>query len=141
MVEKSLPSKRATAELIKLGVDIEIARKRRQFTQQRLADGAGISRATLRKLTTGDPGVSVGALAMVLLTLGESGRLSNLLDISKDDIGLSLGVSELPQRVRSKRPRRLVVGPSPTSIDDRETNDRGANYQETDADGNDAEVF
>jgi transcriptional regulator with XRE-family HTH domain len=122
MTEKSLPSKRATAELIKLGADIEIARKRRQFTQQRLADGSGISRATLRKLAAGDPGVSVGALAMVLLTLGESGRLSNLLDVSKDDIGLSLGVSDLPQRVRSKRNRKVVAGTSsPSSADDRST--------------------
>jgi transcriptional regulator with XRE-family HTH domain len=124
MREKELPSKRATAELVKLGVDIEIARKRRQFTQQRLADGAGISRATLRKLVGGDPGVSVGALAMVLLTLGESGRLSNLLDVAKDDIGLSLGISELPQRVRSKRPRKPVVAPPPTSATDDRSTDR-----------------
>lgn len=124
MTEKALPSKRAAAELIKLGADIEIARKRRLFTQQRLADGAGISRATLRKLAAGDPGVSVGALAMVLLTLGESGRLSSLLDVSKDDIGLSLGVSELPQRVRSKGQRKLAVSSSAGSANDDHSTDR-----------------
>ena len=108
MTDKILPSKRATTELLKLGADIQIARKRRQFTQQRLADGAGISRTTLRSLEAGDPGVSVGSLAMVLLTLGESGRLSNLLDVAKDDIGLAIGVGNLPQRVRIKNARKAA---------------------------------
>ncbi|GHT96285.1 hypothetical protein FACS1894116_13170 [Betaproteobacteria bacterium] len=47
-------------------------------------------------MENGDPGVSVGTLAMVFLTLGESGRLADLLDI-----GLALSVSTLPRRVRS----------------------------------------
>ncbi|MDR0781608.1 MAG: helix-turn-helix domain-containing protein [Pseudomonadales bacterium] len=102
MKEKALPSIRATAELAKLGADIAVARKRRRFTQQRLADGAGVNVATIRRLERGDAGVSLGVLAMVLLTLGESGRLEVLLDAAKDDIGLVLGINELPQRVRSK---------------------------------------
>ncbi|GHT81268.1 hypothetical protein AGMMS49960_16710 [Betaproteobacteria bacterium] len=57
--------------------------------------------STIRRLENGDPGVSVGTLAMVFLTLGESGRLADLLDIGKDDIGLALSVSTLPRRVRS----------------------------------------
>ena len=102
MKEKVLPSIRAGAELAKLGADIAVARKRRRFTQQRLADGAGVNVATVRRLERGDAGVSLGVLAMVLLTLGESGRLEALLDAAKDDIGLVLGINELPQRVRSK---------------------------------------
>jgi transcriptional regulator with XRE-family HTH domain len=102
MKDKILPSLRAHAELAKLGADIAVARKRRHFTQQRLADGAGVNVATIRRLEKGDAGVSSGVLAMVLLTLGESGRLGNLLDAAKDDIGLVLGINELPQRVRSK---------------------------------------
>jgi transcriptional regulator with XRE-family HTH domain len=98
-----IPSLRAATELVKLGRDIAIARKRRRFTQQRLAEGAGVNVATLRRLEKGDAGVSVGVLAMVLLTLGESGRIADLLDIAKDDIGLALSVSELPQRIRAKR--------------------------------------
>ena len=103
MKEKPVPSLRAQAELKKLGDDIAIARKKRRFTQQRMADGAGVNVATIRRLEKGDGGVSLGVLAMVLVTLGEHGRLAGLLDISKDDIGLALGVNALPQRVRPKR--------------------------------------
>jgi transcriptional regulator with XRE-family HTH domain len=102
MEKEPLPSLRASAELTKLGVDIAVARKRRRFTQQRLADGAGVNVATIRRLERGDAGVSLGVLAMALLTLGESGRLASLLDVAKDDIGLVLSIGELPQRVRQK---------------------------------------
>lgn len=103
MAKLALPSKKATSALEKLGHDVQIARKRREFTQQRLADGAGISRATLQKVEAGDPGVSLGALAMVLLALGESDRLGQLLDVARDDVGLAIAVRDLPQRVRSPR--------------------------------------
>ena len=54
MVEKKIPSLRADAELRKLGADIAVARKRRRFTQQRLAEGAGVNVATIRRLEQGD---------------------------------------------------------------------------------------
>jgi transcriptional regulator with XRE-family HTH domain len=100
MAASTLPSKKATSALEKLGHDVQIARKRREFTQKRLADGAGISRATLQKVEAGDPGVSLGALAMVLLALGESDRLGQLLDVARDDVGLTIAVRNLPQRVQ-----------------------------------------
>jgi hypothetical protein len=48
----------------------------------------------------------LGVLAMALLTLEESDRLSKLLDIAQDDMGLALSVNDLPQRVRPKQQRR-----------------------------------
>lgn len=102
MSKINLPSARAASDVKHLGRSIEIARKRRQFTQQRLADGAGLGRATVRRLEGGDPGVSIGALAMVLLALGETGRLTALLDVARDDIGLVISINDLPQRVRAK---------------------------------------
>jgi transcriptional regulator with XRE-family HTH domain len=107
-----LPSKKAASALKKLGHDVQIARKRREFTQQRLADGAGISRATVQKVEAGDPGVSLGALAMVLLVLGESNRLEQLLDVARDGVGLTISVRDLPQRVRSPRRPRSQAKPS-----------------------------
>ena len=111
MKNATVSSLRADAELAKLGTDIGVARKRRRFTQQRLADGAGVNVATIRRLERGDAGVSLGVLAMALLTLGESGRLGNLLDVAKDDIGLVLGVNELPQRVRAKGRSKAKANP------------------------------
>jgi DNA-binding XRE family transcriptional regulator len=102
MKPKILPSKRAGSEIEKLGGDIAIARKRRRLTQRRLADGAGISVGTVQRLEKGDAGVSLGALAMVFLVLGEHGRLANLLDVARDDMGMVISVNDLPQRVREK---------------------------------------
>lgn len=112
MIKKLTSSLRADADLRKLGADIAIARKRRRFTQQRLADGAGVNVATIRRLERADAGVSLGVLAMVLLTLGESGRLGDLIDVAKDDVGLVISINALPQRVRTKRRiKRGVPGP------------------------------
>ncbi|RYF47430.1 MAG: helix-turn-helix domain-containing protein [Comamonadaceae bacterium] len=110
MANPALPSKKAEFALKKLGQDVQIARKRRAFTQKRLADGAGISRATLQKVEAGDPGVSLGALAMVLLALGESDRLGQLLDVARDDVGLAIAIRDLPQRVRSPRSQATPSG-------------------------------
>jgi transcriptional regulator with XRE-family HTH domain len=89
--------------LKKLGADIRAARKRRRMTQQRLADGAGVTLPTVRRLELGDPGVSLATLAMVLVVLGEGNRLADLLDTGTDDLGLMLENQKLPQRVRVPR--------------------------------------
>jgi transcriptional regulator with XRE-family HTH domain len=102
MKKTNLPSIRAQNELKKLGADIAIARKRRNMTQARLAEGAGINVSTARRVEAGDPGISLGVLAMVLLVLGEPGRLGNLIDTVKDEVGLALANQTLPQRIRTK---------------------------------------
>lgn len=91
----------------KFGKDLAVARRRRNFTQQRLADGAGVGVATVRRLEAGDPGVSLGNLAMILNALGEAERLANLIDIGRDDIGLIMGVGSLSKRIRTGR--KVVV--------------------------------
>ncbi len=103
MKKANLPSLRARNELSKLGADIAAARKRRGLTQQRLAEGAGVNVSTVRRLEDGDHGISLGVLAMVLIVLGESDRIGNLIDVAGDDVGLMLSNEKLPQRVRSPR--------------------------------------
>ena len=98
-----IPSLRAEAALRKLGQDIAIARRRRRFTQERLAEGASVSVATIQRLEKGDAGISIGTLAMVFLVLGETDRISGMIDIGKDDIGLMLSLHDLPKRVRSRK--------------------------------------
>lgn len=109
MKKANLPSIRAQNELKKLGADIAFARKRRSMTQARLAEGAGINVSTVRRLEAGDHGISLGVLAMVLLVLGELGRLGNLIDNSRDEIGLGLANQRLPQRVRSKGKKATIT--------------------------------
>jgi transcriptional regulator with XRE-family HTH domain len=111
MTKSQISSLAAVNGLKKLGADIRVARKRRRMTQQRLADGAGVTLPTIRRLELGDPGVSLATLAMVLVVLGESRRLADLLDTGSDDLGLMLENQHLPQRVRV--PRRIPVAVRP----------------------------
>lgn len=86
-----------------LGRDIRIARKKRRMPVADFAARMGVSQGTLVRLERGEPGVSIGVLAMALLALGESGRLEEILDVSRDDTGLMLDVDSLPQRIRARR--------------------------------------
>lgn len=113
MNKHALPSLIAVNGLKKLGEDVSAARKRRQFTQRRLAEGAGVSLPTIRRLESGDPGVSLATLAMVLVVLGEGRRLGQLLDASADDVGLMLEQQSLPKRVRSPR-KKVASSGSPS---------------------------
>lgn len=95
-----LPVVRALA---RLGRDLSLARRRRQFSQQSMAERIGTSVATLRRLERGDPSVAVGTVARALFVLGEIERLGGLLDTATDTIGLSLMDEQLPQRIRRRR--------------------------------------
>ena len=103
-----LPSQSARTELRSLGENIAIARKRRRMTIKRLAEAASVAPETIRRLEKGEPGISVGTLAMVFLVLGESGRLRNLLTPSTDDIGMIISVHDLPKRVREKGAKKTA---------------------------------
>ena len=88
-----------------LGRDIRVARKKRRMPVADFAARMGVSQGTLARLERGQSGVSLGALAMALLALGELRRLDELLDVSKDDTGLMLDIDSLPQRIRRPRPK------------------------------------
>lgn len=107
VMRSKAPAPSARYALKKLGEDLSIARRRRRMTQQRVAEGAGIDVGTVRRLEQGHPSVSLGSLAMVLVVLGETERLAQLLDVGADDLGLALSVETLPKRVR--RPRSATA--------------------------------
>ena len=85
----------------KLGQDIRAARLRRRIKAAILAERAGISSPTLRKIEKGEPGVSMGMYARVLFSLGMIERLAALADVRSDDLGLMLEEENLPARIRS----------------------------------------
>ena len=66
-----------------MGEQIKLARLRRNITEELVAERAGLSRATVWKIEKGDPTVSMGAYASVLIALG--GLDDDLLLIAKDD--------------------------------------------------------
>jgi len=56
--------------LEKMGENIKLARKRRQYTTIQVSERAGIDRKTLYRVEKGDPGVTLGAYFNVLRVLG-----------------------------------------------------------------------
>ena len=68
---------------------------------QLVADRAGMSRTTLRAVERGDAGVTMGAYANVLHTLGVHEELG--LVASDDELGRKLLDAQLPTRRRSPR--------------------------------------
>lgn len=95
------PPPKARTALKRLGGDVRGARLRRGITVADLAARAGTSPSTIARLEKGDPGVGIGVLAGVLVVLGLVGRLADLIDIRKDDLGLALASEQLPQRRRT----------------------------------------
>jgi len=95
-----------------LGENIRIARQRRRLTMQMVAERAGISRVTLSKIEHGDPSVTLGAYASVLLVLGLEQQLETLA--ADDPLGrklqdLSVGRRVVPER-RRKTPAAAGTG-------------------------------
>lgn len=74
----------ATEEVLKtMGEQIKLARLRRSLTAALVAERAGISRATLWKVESGNPAVAMGSYAAVLHALNNLDR--DLLLVAKED--------------------------------------------------------
>lgn len=97
--------------LAKLGRDIEFARRVRGITVEQMAQMAGISRATLHRLESGEgAGVSLNTLAMIMTALGQLNLINNLIDMRNDDVGLAM----LRERVGQEGAMRHRAQPAPS---------------------------
>jgi len=93
----------ARSAIIKLGHDINSARRRRRITKALMAERAGIAVNTLTRIERGDPNTSMAAWASALFVLGLTENLYGLADPSRDTTGLMLEEERLPKRIRYKR--------------------------------------
>lgn len=84
-------------QLKQLGENLRLARRRRNLTSTLLAERAGVSRQTLLAIEKGEPGVSLGSYASVLMGLGLEKELAKLA--MDDDLGRKLQDANL---LRSK---------------------------------------
>lgn len=95
----ALPSVQRLLRL--LGANIRTARLRRRLSAAMIAERAGIARNTLRAIEKGDPRVTLGAYANVLMCLGLE---KDLAQIARDDeLGRKLQDAGLPTKGRAPR--------------------------------------
>lgn len=83
-----------------LGRNIAVARLRRGWRQQDLADKAGLTRATLVGIEKGKLGTGIGAYVSVLWALGLHDGVAQLAAPDRDVEGLTLASARLPARAR-----------------------------------------
>ena len=90
--------------LAELGHNIRLARQRRKLPAELVAERAGMSRPTLRGIERGDAGVTLGAIANVLHSLGLE---KDLALVARDDqLGRKLEDSRLELKPRVRREKR-----------------------------------
>lgn len=98
-----MASPKETATLKSVGEGIRRARLLRRMTAADLAARAMTSPKTIQRLEKGDPGVAIGVFASVMLVLGLIGEFERLLKPENDDIGMMLGIQDIPKRGRGKK--------------------------------------
>lgn len=92
----------ASRRLVALGERLALARKRRRLTQQTVAVRAGVSIPTLRKLESGDAGVSLATAIRILQVLGLASDVDRLAE--DDDLGRRLQDTRMKGVRRSRSP-------------------------------------
>jgi transcriptional regulator with XRE-family HTH domain len=86
------------------GERLKVARLRRRYSADMVAQRAGIARATLYRIELGDPGVSLGNYTRVMQVLRLEEDLNRLA--VDDELGRKLQDAEIGSRARA--PRRSV---------------------------------
>jgi transcriptional regulator with XRE-family HTH domain len=92
---------RAQKTISVLGENIKLARLRRKFSAEQVAERANISRPTLVSIEKGNPNVTIGAYVKVLSVLGLE---NDIMEVAKDDnLGRRLQDAKLIVRERAPR--------------------------------------
>ena len=103
--------------LSQLGERLKLARMRRKLSNAVVAQRAGISRTSLYKVETGDPGATLGTYLRVLAVLGLEGDINALA--ADDKVGrklqdLALEPAPSPPR-RRRTTSKAITEPTPAA--------------------------
>lgn len=94
--------------LTALGERIKLARLRRKFSSDQVAERAGISRATLWQVEKGSPAPSIGTYFMVLFTMGLEKDFQKLAE--DDELGRKLQDAVLIPKERAPKKKTIKNG-------------------------------
>lgn len=94
------------ARLQQIGKNLQVARKRRKKTVKQVAEMIGTSLSSVRRLELGDPSVRVETY-LAALEVYQLDHTLRFADPEDDRIGLALEKQRLPQRVRTRKEKRL----------------------------------
>jgi transcriptional regulator with XRE-family HTH domain len=92
-------------ELVLLGQNLRIARKRRGMSQRDFSARMMVSVPTLLDLEKGSPTVSIGVFVQALTVLGMEQQLAGIIAPEKDSIGMGLEI----RRIQAKGCRKKTV--------------------------------
>lgn len=83
-----------------LGVEIQARRKERRWTEAQLAERAGISRTTLRKVEAGDSSVAVGIVFDLATLVGVALFHETAAQVARERGGVERYLVLMPKRIR-----------------------------------------
>ena len=86
-----------------IGENFAVWRKLRGLTEEQVADRAGVSRGTVRRLESGTSSVSLENMLRIARALGVLDEITGALDPYSTDVGRLRSEEILPQRVRTRR--------------------------------------
>ncbi len=103
MVKQRTYSKYAREAAVYMGEHIKLGRKQRQWSENNLAQRAGISRATLQKIEKGEMSCAVGLVFEVAALVGVELFESNSLPLVKQIEHTRDKIALLPKRIRDMK--------------------------------------
>lgn len=96
-------SKNACEAVSLLGQQIKLGRKKRKWSEGNLAERAGVSRATLRKIESGEMACSIGLYFELATLVGVNLFDHEYLPLSRQVEQVEDKLAVLPQRIKSRR--------------------------------------
>ncbi len=102
MAKNRVYSKYSLEAVSLLAQQIKLGRKQRRWSEQNLADRAGISRVTLRKIENGEMSCAIGLFFEVAMLVGVNLFEQDVVSFSRHIESVKDKVALLPKRIRAK---------------------------------------
>ena len=103
MTKRRTYSKYAQEAAALLGEHIKLGRKQKKWTENNLADRAGISRATLQKIENGEMSCAIGLAFEVATLVGVNLFEQDKHPLSRQILQTRDKVAILPQRIKTEK--------------------------------------